>query len=234
MHEKLFTFQVLTQRKCQLWSATIHTDQGTGVCAYAVHGDDKRPSIVLGPLCESLMQASPFLWGSTHHFAPISPWPSNRDHDAKDPMHFAHYFSFPHSPLFCIQIMRVKTTTNWWASWRDLMSKFTGWAQYSDMILSAAQVSNAGTPCAVCTYVCRVLMVSTTQTSRSLWLSLSSGPAKLSWFRVSWRRLRKWHECCWVYESNELRGEVPAWICLELMTLKKCRSYAVIGQFVSR
>ena len=28
----------------QLWSATVHADQGTGLCAYAVHGDDKRPS----------------------------------------------------------------------------------------------------------------------------------------------------------------------------------------------
>ena len=85
----------------QFWSATIHTDQGTGVCAYAVHGDDKRPSFVLAPLLrESLMQASPFLSNSAHHFAPISPWPSNRDHDAKDPAQYNLY-----SQLFCIQIM---------------------------------------------------------------------------------------------------------------------------------
>ena len=50
------------------------------------------------------------------------------------------------------------------------------------MILSAAQVSNAGTTYAVCIHACCMLMVWTTQTSRSLWLSLSSGPAKLSWY----------------------------------------------------
>ena len=61
-------------------------------------------------LCESLMQASAFLSNSTHHFAPISPWPSNRDHDAKDPAQYAQFYLY--SPLFCIQIMRAKTTTN--------------------------------------------------------------------------------------------------------------------------
>ena len=64
-------------------------------------------------LCESLMQASAFLSNSAHHFAPISPWPSNRDHDAKDPMQYAHYFYFPLSTLLGIQIMRAKNTTNW-------------------------------------------------------------------------------------------------------------------------
>ncbi len=51
--------------------------------------------------------------------------------------------------------------------------------------------------------------------------------------QLLWCRLWKSNECWWVYESSELRGEVPAWICLELRTLKKCGSYAVIGQFVS-
>ena len=51
--------------------------------------------------------------------------------------------------------------------------------------------------------------------------------------QLLWCRLWKSNECWWVYESSELRGEVPAWICLGLRTLKKCGSYAVIGQFVS-
>ena len=45
--------------------------------AATASADDKRLSIVLAPLCESLMQASAFLSNSAHHFAPI------RDHWSK-------------------------------------------------------------------------------------------------------------------------------------------------------
>ena len=33
-----------------------------------------------------MQKSGEYLSNSAHHFAPISPWPSNRDHDAKDPM----------------------------------------------------------------------------------------------------------------------------------------------------
>ena len=203
----------------QFWSATIHTDQGTGVCAYAVHA----PSIVLAPLRESLMQASPFLSNSAHHFAPISPWPSNRDHDAKDPGQYNLY-----SQLFCIQIMRAKNTTT------DKHVDGTCTLRYAKHILTwYFPPLRYPTPAP---YMLFAYMFATrwwyrqrrqVEVCGSLWEA-----AQLSWVGcvMPLVEMKRVLMSVWV-KRIESRGS--SLNCLELRTLKKCRSYAVIGQFVS-